>query len=226
MIKGRNLKGDMIPHWIYRLLVKFCFIVHDLSRARCCMAERIAKLQYSSLYTSFISCLLPFSLSPFCFWKNEMCKSTSSKTGDDDEYCKNFPEFITNCGKIPPEKRTFSSYLLQIKSTPFIHSKGVINWCIYSLSPEGGQHQNSPCDINALYNRVVTRVKAMIKQGNSLIDAWTTSPDQFYRKRMGRTNDNLNVDIRAKRVNAFCRSMRRQWWMRDGEEREALGNWT
>ena len=84
MIKGRNLKGDMIPHWIYRLLVKFCFIVHDLSRARCCMAERIAKLQYSSLYTSFISCLLPFSLSPFCFWKYEMCKSTSSKTGDDN----------------------------------------------------------------------------------------------------------------------------------------------
>lgn len=58
--------------------------VDDLSRARCYMAERIAKLQYSSLYTSLISCFLPFSLSPFCFWKYEMCKSTSSKTGDDN----------------------------------------------------------------------------------------------------------------------------------------------
>ena len=70
---------------------------------------------------------------------------------------------------------------------------------------------------------MVTRIKDLIKQGK-LIDTLTTSPDYFHRKRMGPINDNLNFDIRAKRVNAFCRSMMRQWWRHDGEEREALGN--
>ena len=63
----------------------------------------------------------------------------------------------------------------------------------------------------------------MIKQGK-LIDNLTTSPDYLYRKHTLTTNENLNFDVRAKRVNVFCRSMKRQWWRRDGEEREALGN--
>ena len=63
----------------------------------------------------------------------------------------------------------------------------------------------------------------MIKQGK-LIDTLTTSPDYLYKKHMGTRNENLNFDIRAKRVNAFCRSMKRQWWRHDGEEREAHGN--
>ena len=32
------------------------------------------------------------------------------------------------------------------------------------LSPKSDQYQNSPCDINAFYNRLVMRIKAMIAQ--------------------------------------------------------------
>ena len=32
------------------------------------------------------------------------------------------------------------------------------------LSPNSDQYQNSPCDINAFYNRLVVRIKAMITQ--------------------------------------------------------------
>ena len=60
--------------------------------------ERMAKLQYSSLCTSFISSPLPLSLSPFCFWKYEMCNSTSSKTGDDN--VKKTRSDVTNIVKI------------------------------------------------------------------------------------------------------------------------------
>ena len=43
----------------------------------------------------------------------------------------------------------------------------------------------------------------MIKQGK-LIDTLTTSPYYLYRKHMGTTNENLNFDIRAKRVTRFA----------------------
>ena len=36
--------------------------------------------------------------------------------------------------------------------------------CINPLSPKSDQYQNSPCDISALQNRLVMRIKDMITQ--------------------------------------------------------------
>ena len=42
--------------------------------------------------------------------------------------------------------------------------QGRYSSCISPLGPKSDQDQISPCDINALYNRVVIRIKDMIIQ--------------------------------------------------------------
>ena len=57
------------------------------------------------------------------------------------------------------------------------------------LSPKIDQHQSSPCSTYALENGVVMRIMDTITQ------SLTTSPNYYYRKRIGTTNENLSIDI-------------------------------
>ena len=57
----------------------------------------------------------------------------------------------------------------------FIYSITDIN----SSSPKSDRHQISPCDINALQNTLVMRIKDMMKQDESNNDTSTNSPHYF-----------------------------------------------
>ena len=50
---------------------------------------------------------------------------------------------------------------------PALQANSFWNFQLFTLnplSPKGDQYQNSPCDSNAFYNRLVVRIKAMIAQ--------------------------------------------------------------
>ena len=58
------------------------------------------------------------------------------------------------------------------------------------FSPKSDQHQISPCNIDALQNRVVMRITDVIKM--NLLDILSTSPYNFCMKWIGTTNKNSN----------------------------------
>ena len=60
------------------------------------------------------------------------------------------------------------------------------------LSPKSDQRQISPCNIDALLNRVVMRTTDMITQ-----DEFARYFINFCRKRTGATNENSNFDLRV-----------------------------
>ena len=63
----------------------------------------------------------------------------------------------------PKAKR--SELLFKESSCGLILTKHhLLQMTINPLSPNSDQYQNSPCDINAFYNRLVVRIKAMITQ--------------------------------------------------------------
>ena len=51
------------------------------------------------------------------------------------------------------------------------------------LGPKRDQHQIFPCNINAIQNKVVTRIKDMIKQDEST--STNNSPHSFHKKLYG-----------------------------------------
>ena len=63
------------------------------------------------------------------------------------------------------QRRKPSELLLKESSCGLILTKHhLLQMTINPLSPNSDQYQNSPCDINAFYNRLVVRIKAMITQ--------------------------------------------------------------
>ena len=63
------------------------------------------------------------------------------------------------------------------------------------LNPKSDQHQISPCNINAVENRVKSWELITWSGKMSVIDISTNSPNYFYWKSIGTVNENLNYDI-------------------------------
>ena len=74
------------------------------------------------------------------------------------------------------------------------------NFCLLFnlLSPKSDKHEISLYNINALENRVVTRIEYMNQRAQmSLADISTNSSHYFYLKSIGVVNENLHFDIRV-----------------------------
>ena len=59
------------------------------------------------------------------------------------------------------------------------------------LSPKIDQHQSSPCNTHVCFRKL----SGHENYGHDHTDSLTTSPNYYYRKCIGTTNENLNIDI-------------------------------